>query len=281
MNSNRMYLIEKLFNNKRIRTVWNDEEEKYYISVVDVVGVLTDSEYQQARNNWKVIKFRLKKEGNQSVTKCNQLKLKSSDGKYYMTDVVDIEGMFRIIESIPSKKAEPIKQWLAHVGSERIEEIFRPSIAAERAIELYRAKGYDEKWITERIRGIQDRRGLTEIWKYCGITEDKEFAILTNILYKNWSGMTAKEYKKYKGLKNEDLRDNMSRLESILTDLSEETTRELTKEHMPYGLAQNELIAELGGSTARVAKEDIERKLGKSIITKENNLYSKYIDSDK
>lgn len=278
MNNNRMYLIEKLFNNKRIRTVWNDEEEKYYISVVDVVGVLTDSEYQQARNNWKVIKFRLKKEGNQSVTKCNQLKLKSSDGKYYMTDVVDIEGMFRIIESIPSKKAEPIKQWLAHIGSERIDEIFRPSIAAERAIELYRAKGYDEKWISERIQGIQDRRGLTEIWKYCGITEDKEFAILTNILYKNWSGMTAKEYKEYKGLKNGDLRDNMSRLESILTDLSEETTKELAKEHRPYGLAQNELIAELGGSTARIAREDIERKLGKTVITSDNNLNSKHIE---
>ena len=277
MDSNKMYLIEKLFNNKRIRTVWNDEEEKYYISVVDVIEALTESE--EPRKYWNWLKNKIQVEEHFQVSSITrQLKLRAKDGKYRMTDVCDIESMFRVIESIPSRNAGPIKQWLAHVGSERIDEIFSPSIATERAIELYRAKGYDEKWITERIQDIQDRRGLTEIWKYCGVTEDKEFAILTNVLYKNWSGMTAKEYKEYKGLKTENLRDNMSRLESILTNLSEETTKELSKAHKPYGLAQNELIAELGGSTARVAREDIERKLGKTIITSDNNFNSKHIE---
>ena len=204
MNEDKMHLVNKLFQNETIRTVWSKEEEKYYISVVDVVGVLSESD--NPRNYWKVLKHRLKQEGNESVTKCNQLKLKAADNKYYKTDVVDIEGMFRIIESIPSKNAEPIKMWLAKLGSERIDEVFDPSLAIQRGIDIYRTKGYEEDWISKRVKGIQTRKELTDIWQEGGITEDKEFAILTNEIYKMWSGMTAKEYKDFKGLKKESLR---------------------------------------------------------------------------
>ena len=279
MNQDKMYLINKLFNNKTIRTVWDKEEEKYYISVVDIVGAVSESD--NPRNYWKVVKHRLKKEGNESVTNCNQLKLKSSDGKYYATDVVDIEGMFRIIESIPSKNAEPIKKWLAHLGSERIDEIFDPSIATQRSIDLYRAKGYDEKWISERIKGIQNRKELTDIWKDGGINESKEYAILTNEIYKEWSGMKANEYKEFKGLRKESLRDNMTRIEELLTDLGEEATKELAKKHRPQGLEANKKIAKLGGHAAKSARDDLEKNLGASVITTENNLNYKYIEENK
>ena len=274
MNQDKMHLINKIFNNETIRTVWDKEDEKYYISVVDIVRVLSESD--NPRNYWKVLKYRLKKEGNESVTNCNQLKLKSSDGKYYNTDVVDIEGMFRIIESIPSKNAEPIKVWLAKLGSERIDEVFDPSLAAQRAIDIYRAKGYDEKWISKRLKGIQDRKELTDVWQENGITEGKEFAILTNEIYKEWSGMTAKEYKQYKGLRKESLRDNMDNIEIILTDLSEETAKRLAEKHKPQGLEPNKKIARMGGHAARVAREDIERNLGESIVTKQNRLDYEY-----
>ena len=279
MNQDKMHLINKIFKNETIRTVWDKEEEKYYISVIDIIGVLLDSEYQDSRNYWKVLKHRLKKEGNKTVTKCNQLKLKATDGKYRMTDVVDIEGMFRLIESIPSKNAEPIKQWLAKLGKERIDEVFDPSLAVQRSIDLYRAKGYDEVWITRRVKGIQDRRELTDVWKDSGIIEPKEYAILTNEIYKEWSNMTAKEYREFKGLRKESLRDNMSRMEVILADLGEEATKELAKEHKPFGLKQNKQIAKMGGNTAKVAREDLEKKLGKSVITNENMLNYKYIDN--
>ena len=279
MNQDKMHLINKIFNNETIRTVWNKEDEKYYISVVDIVGVLSESE--NPRNYWKVLKHRLKKDGNESVTNCNQLKLRSSDGKYYNTDVVDIEGMFRIIESIPSKNAEPIKEWLAKLGSERIDEIFDPSLAAQRAIDIYRAKGYDEKWIAKRLKGIQDRKELTDIWQENGITEGKEYAILTNEIYKEWSGMTAKEYKEYKGLRKESLRDNMDNIEVILTDLSEETTKRLAKKHKPQGLEQNKEVARMGGHAAKVAREDIERNLGESVVTKQNRLNYEYKETKK
>lgn len=274
MNQDKMHLINKIFNNETIRTVWDKEDEKYYISVVDIVRVLSESD--NPRNYWKVLKYRLKKEGNESVTNCNQLKLKSSDGKYYNTDVVDIEGMFRIIESIPSKNAEPIKVWLAKLGSERIDEVFDPSLAAQRAIDIYRAKGYDEKWISKRLKGIQDRKELTDVWQENGITEGKVFAILTNEIYKEWSGMTAKEYKQYKGLRKESLRDNMDNIEIILTDLSEETAKRLAEKHKPQGLEPNKEIARMGGHAARVAREDIERNLGESIVTKQNRLNYEY-----
>lgn len=274
MNQDKMHLVNKIFNNETIRTVWDKEQEKYFISVVDIVGVVSESD--NPRNYWKVLKHRLKQEGNELVTSCNQLKLKSSDGKYYNTDVVDIEGMFRIIESIPSKNAEPIKQWLAKLGSERIDETFDPSLAAQRAIDLYRSKGFDEKWIAKRIKGIQDRKQLTDVWKDGGIIEQKEYAILTNEIYKEWSGMTAKQYKQYKGLRKESLRDNMDNIEIILTDLSEETTKRLAEKHKPQGLEQNKEVARMGGHAAKVAREDIERNLGESVVTKQNRLNYEY-----
>jgi len=199
MNQDKMYIVNKIFNNETIRTVWNKDDEKYYISVVDMVSVISES--KDGRKYWNKLKQRLRDEGNELVTICHQLKLKSSDGKYYNTDVCDIEGMFRIIESIPSKNAEPIKQWLAHLGKERIDETFDPSLAVKRAMDLYRTKGYDEAWIQKRLRGIQDRKKLTDVWKDGGIKEGKEYAILTNEIYRSWSGMSAKEYKEFKGLR--------------------------------------------------------------------------------
>ena len=274
MKENQMHLINKMFNSETIRTVWNREEQKYYISVVDIVAVLVES--KDPRHYWNALKSRLKHEGNQSVTICDQLKLKSSDGKYYKTDVVDIEGIFRIIESIPSKNVEPIKLWLARLGRERIDEVFDPSIAVQRAIDTYRTKGYDEEWIIKRIKGIQDRKKLTDVWKEGGVTEEVEFAILTNDIYKEWSGMTASEYKDFKGLKKESLRDNMTDIEVALADLGEITTRELVKKHKPYGLEQNKIIAKLGGHTSKVAREDIEKNLGQSILSDENTLEYEY-----
>ena len=279
MNQDKMHLINKIFNNETIRTVWDKEDEKYYISVVDIVGVLSESENPQVY--WRVMKKRLKDEGNETVTNCNALKLKAQDGKYRLTDVVDIEGMFRIIESIPSKNAEPIKGWLAKLGSERIDEVFDPSLAAQRAIDIYRAKGYDEKWIAKRLKGIQDRKELTDIWQENGINEGKEYAILTNEIYKEWSGMTAKEYKQYKGLRKESLRDNMDNIEVILTDLSEETTKRLAEKHKPQCLEQNKEVARMGGHAAKVAREDIERNLGESVVSKQNKLNYEYKDEIK
>ena len=276
MNQDKMYLINKIFNGKPIRTVWDKEQEKYFVSVVDIAGAISDSKDKQAY--WRKTKQRLKKEGNETVTNCHALKLKAQDGKYRMTDVVDIEGMFRIIESIPSKNAEPIKQWLAHLGSERIDEIFDPSIVAQRSIDLYRAKGFDEEWISKRIKGIQDRKKLTDVWKDNGIESNLEYAILTNEIYKEWSGMTAKQYKNYKGLRKESLRDNMTRMEELLTDLGEEATKELAKQHKPKGLSANKKIAKLGGHAAKSARDDLEKNLGKSIITSENNLNYEYMD---
>ena len=277
MNQDKMYLINKLFNDKTIRTVWDKDEEKYYVSVTDVVGAVSES--KDGRKYWNKLKQRLKEEGNESVTNCHQLKLKSSDGKYYATDVVDIEGMFRLIESVPSKNAEPIKQWLAKLGSERIDEVFDPSIATQRSIDLYRAKGFDEKWITERIKGVQNRKELTDVWKDGGITEQKEYAILTNVLYKGWSGMTAKEYKEFKGLRKENLRDNMDSLEVSLTDISEEVTKRLAIKRKPQGLNQNIEVAKKGSNVAKNTRDDIEELLGETIITNKNKLNYQYIDN--
>lgn len=276
MNQDKMHLINKIFNNETIRTVWDKEKEKYYISIVDLVGVLSESD--RPRKYWSDLKNKLKQEGNEVSENIGQLKLKSQDGKYRLTDVCDIEEMFRIIESIPSKNAEPIKQWLAKLGSERIDEVFDPSIAAQRAVDIYRAKGYDEKWIAKRLKGIQDRKQLTDVWQEGGITDGKEYAILTNEIYKEWSGMTAKEYKEYKGLRKESLRDNMDNLELILTDLSEETAKRLAEKHKPQGLEQNKEVARMGGHAAKVAREDIEKNLGESVVTKQNRLNYEYKD---
>ena len=277
MNQDKMYLINKLFNDKTIRTVWDKEQEKYFISIVDLVGVLSES--VRPRKYWSDIKKRLIEEGHNELSeKIGQLKLKSSDGKYYMTDVCDINEMFRIIESIPSKKAEPIKQWLAKLGSERIDEIFDPSIAAQRSMDLYRAKGFDEKWIAQRIKGIQDRKKLTDVWKDNGVENNLEYAILTTEIYKEWSGMTAKQYKNYKGLRKELLRDNMSDLEVALADLGEIATREIAKKQKPYGLEQNKKVARLGGHAVKTARKDIEKNLGESIVTNKNKLNYEYVD---
>ena len=276
MNNEKMYLINKLFKNETIRTVWDKEKEKYFISVVDIVGVISESNNPQTY--WRVLKKRLKDEGNEIVTNCNALKLKAKDGKYRITDVVDIEGMFRIIESIPSKNAEPIKQWLAKLGRERIDEVFDPSLSAQRAIDLYRAKGYDEKWIIKRLKSIQDRKQLTDVWKDGGITKESEYAILTNEIYKEWSGMTAKEYKQYKGLRKENLRDNMDSIELILTDLSEEATKRIATKQKPQGLKENIKVAKHGGKIAGNARKDLENELGESVITSDNTLSYKYIE---
>ena len=277
MKEDKMYLINKIFNNETIRTVWDKEDEKYYISIVDLVGVLVESD--SPRKYWNWLKNKLKKEEDfqlSSITR--QLKLKSSDGKYYNTDVVDIEGMFRIIESVLSKNARPVKLWLARLGKERIDEVFDPSLAAQRAIDLYRTKGYDEAWIAKRMKGIQDRKQLTDVWKDGGITESKEYVILTNEIYKEWSGMTAKEYKHYKGLRKESLRDNMSELEVALADIGELTTRKLAEKHRPIGLEENRKIAKEGGQVANNTRKDIETRLGEPVITKENALNYQYID---
>ena len=274
MGQDKMHLINKIFNNETIRTVWDKEDEKYYISIVDLVGVLSESD--RPRKYWSDLKSKLNQDGNEVSEKIGQLKLKSQDGKYRLTDVCDIEEMFRIIESIPSKNAEPIKQWLAKLGSERIDEVFDPSISAQRAIDLYRAKGYDEAWIQKRLKGMQDRKQLTDVWKDGNIKEGKEFAILTNEIYKEWSGMSAKEYKEYKGLRKESLRDNMSDIEVTLADLGEIATREIAKKHNPQGLKENIEVAKRGGKIANNARVDLEREIGESVITKNNALNYEY-----
>lgn len=278
MNPDKIHLVNKIFHSETIRTVWDEEQEKYFISVVDIVGIISES--QDGRKYWNKLKQRLKEEGNETVTNCHQLKLKAQDGKYRMTDVVNIEGMFRIIESIPSKNAEPIKQWLASLGSERIDETFNPSMAIERALELYRSKGFDEKWIAKRIKSIQDRKELADVWQENGITDEVEFAILTNEIYKTWSGMTAKEYKKHKGLKKENLRDNMDSIELILSDLSEEATKKIAIKKRPKGLKENKKVARKGGSIAKVARDELEKEIGESIFTTNNKLNYEYVDKN-
>ena len=276
MNQDKMHLVNKIFNNETIRTVWDKEQEKYFISIVDLVGVLSESD--RPRKYWSDLKSKLKQEGNEVSEKIGQLKLKSQDGKYRLTDVCEIEEMFRIIESIPSKNAEPIKQWLAKLGSERIDETFDPSLAAQRAIDLYRSKGYDEKWIAKRIKGIQDRKQLTDVWKDGGITESKEYAILTNEIYKEWSGLTAKQYKSFKGLRKESLRDNMTDVEVALADLGEIATREIAKKKNPKGLNENIDVARRGGKIAGNARKDLEQELGESVVTNANALNYQYVD---
>ena len=277
MNEEKMHLINKVFNNEKIRTVWSSEEEKYYVSVVDVAGVLSES--KEPRKYWNWLKNKMEKEENFEVSSITrQLKLKSQDGKYRLTDVCDIETMFRIIQSIPSKNAEPFKQWLAKLGSERIDETFDPSLALGRAIDIYRAKGYDEAWIAKRIKGIQERKQLTDVWKDGGIEEGLEYAILTNEIYRAWSGMSAKEYKVFKGLRKENLRDNMDGIELILTDLSEEATKRLAQKNKPKGLKENLEIANKGGKVAKIARNELEKELGEPVISSINNLNYQYID---
>ena len=249
--------------------------------MVDIISALTES--NNPRNYWNTLKRRMtEEEKSELYAKCVQLKMKSQkDGKNYLTDTLDTQGILRLIESIPSPKAEPFKLWLAQMGKERIDEVFDPELAVNRAVDYYRSRGYDDKWIKQRLTGVVDRRKLTDVWKERGITKNVEYGILTNEIYKEWSGMKASEYKEFKGIRKESLRDNMTDIEVTLTDLGEIATRELAQEHKPYGLKENIKIAQMGGNVAKVARDNLEEKLGKTVITKNNALNYKYLDDNK
>lgn len=260
------------FEDQSIRTAWDEENEEWYFSIVDVVGVLTDSaDFDTARKYWNKLKQRLVAEGNQLVTNCPQLKMKSpKDGKRYKTDVATTEQLLRIIQSVPSKKAEPFKLWLAQVGRERIEEIIDPELTIERALDTYAKKGYPPEWINQRLQTIRARKELTDAWKDHGVQEGKEYAILTDEVTKAWSGMNTRQYKNLKGLKKENLRDNMSTLELALNMLAEATTTELVKVQNPQGLAENKTVAKQGGQIAGTARKNIEAQTGRPVITSGN-----------
>ena len=262
----------QLFEDQPIRTAWDEENEEWYFSIVDVVSVLTESaDYNTGRKYWNKLKQRMLDEGNQLVTNCHQLKMKSpKDGKRYKTDIANIEELLRIIQSIPSKKAEPFKLWLAQVGRERIEEIIDPELTIDRALETYRKKGYPADWINQRLQTIRARKELTDTWKEHGIEKSNEFEILTDEVTKAWSGLSTRQYKNLKGLKKENLRDNMSTLELALNMLAEATTTELTKVQNPEGLEENRDTAKQGGSVAGNARKEIEAKTGKPVISSEN-----------
>jgi len=259
----------KLFEGNKIRSSWDNEKEEYYFSIIDVIRVLTDS--SNPRDYWYRVKKRMTdEEKSQLSTICRQLRLKSTDGKMYMTDVADMQGIFRIIQSIPSPKAEPFKMWLAEIGKERIDEIIDPELTIDRALETYLKKGYSKEWINQRLQAIQVRKELTDAWQEHGVKEGKEYAILTNEISKAWSGMTTKEYKDLKGLKKENLRDNMSTLELVLNMLAEATTTELTNIHNPKNLDENKKIAKRGGTIAGNTRREIEVDTGKAVITSKN-----------
>ena len=279
MKQDKLETITKLFEGKEIRSIWNSKEEEYYFSVVDVINALANP--KDARKYWSVLKTRLKKEGSEVTTNCSHFKMLAPDGKMRLRDAMKTSYILRLIESVPSPKAEPFKMWLAGLGKERIDEVFDPEIAIKRAINYYRNRGYDDKWIKARLNGILDRNKLTDIWKESGINEGYEYAILTNDIYKEWPGMTAKEYKEFKGLRKESLRDNMSDIEVLLADIGEITTRELAKKHKPYGLNENRKIAKAGGEVASNTRKDIEEKLGEDVISKNNKLNYQYIDDNK
>lgn len=258
----------KIFENKKVRTAWNGDEEEWYFSVIDVVSVLTDS--PNPRSYWSVLKTRLKSEGSELTTICRQLKMQASDGKYYKTDCLDTKGILRLIQSIPSPKAEPFKVWLAKIGSERLDEIADPEKAILRGADYYRAKGYTEGWINQRLQSIEMRKKLTDEWKERGIKEGEEYAILTDEMTKAWSGMSVKEYKELKGLKKENLRDNMSDVELVLNMLAEVTTTAISKSEEPSTFLQSKAIARRGGKVADNARKDIELETGRKAISSLN-----------
>ena len=268
----------KLFENKKVRSVWDTEDEKWYISIVDVIEVLTES--PNPRNYWKVLKHRLIKEGNELVTNCNQLKMQSSDGKFYKTDVADVEQLFRLIQSIPSPKAEPFKLWLAEIARERLEEIDDPELGIERLMEYYHRKEYSEAWINQRLKSIEVRKELTDEWERRGVKRGQEFAVLTDIITQGWSGMTTKQYKQHKGLKTESLRDNMTNLELVLNMLAEATTAEISKEKKPKNVNENKKIAQQGGEISGNTRKEIESKTGKKVISKLNTKSIRAIESN-
>jgi hypothetical protein len=258
----------KLFNEKHIRTAWDEDQDKWYFSIVDVVAVLTES--ANPNNYWKVLKNRLKKEGSELVTNCNQLKMQSSDGKYYKTDVADTEQIFRLIQSIPSPKAEPFKLWLAKVGRERIDEIEDPEIGIDRLMETYYRKGYTREWINQRLKSIEIRKELTDEWEKRGVHRGQEFAILTDELTKAWSGFTTKQYKAFKELKKENLRDHMTNLELVLNMLAEASTTEISKDKQPKTLVEHKKVAQKGGKVAKAARLQLENTTGKKVVTRLN-----------
>ncbi len=280
MENNKLETISNLFEDNEIRSVWDNDKEEYYFSVVDVIGALTNANIP--RNYWSDLKRKLKEEGSQLHEKIVQLKMKSKkDGKNYLTDTLDTKGILRLIESVPSPKAEPFKLWLANLGSERIDEVFDPEVAANRVVNYYRAKGYTDEWIKQRLIGIVDRFQLTDIWKDSGIEHPIEFALLTNEIYKTWSGMKANEYKEFKGIRKESLRDNITNIEVLLTDLGEVATRDISREEHPKGFKENMSVAKRGGQVAKDARNSYEKATSKSAISKNNSLNYKYIDDNK
>ena len=281
MKENKLQTITNLFEGNAIRSIWDSEQEDYYFSVVDVIGALTES--QDASDYWTTLKRRLKNDEKSELTdNIIQLKMKSKkDGKNYPTDTLNTKGILRLIESVPSPNAEPFKVWLAQVGSDRIDEVFDPEIAIKRAITYYRNRGYDDKWIKSRVLGIIDRNQLTDIWKENGITENYEYGILTNEIYKTRSGMKASEYKAYNGIRKESLRDNMTDIEVLLTDLGEIATRDIAKAERPQGLKENIKVARKGGQVANDARKSYEKATNKSAITNQNALNYQYVDETK
>ena len=255
----------QLFENAKIRVVWDDEQEKYFFSVVDVIAVLTES--VDGRKYWNKLKQRLNEEGSQTVTNCHQLKLPAADGKMRLTDVADLEGILRIVQSIPSKKAEPLKRWLAQVGSERIQQMIDPERSIQQAVADYKKQGYSDKWIANRVKSIDARNELTNEWKRAGLEEGRDFAILTDLITKTWSGKTTKEYKQFKGLKKENLRDNMSTIELALNTLAEASTTEISKRKNPKTMQQNMQVAKEGGNVAKAARQQLEHTIGESVVS--------------
>ena len=277
MKQNKLETISNLFEGSEIRSIWDSEKEDYYFSVVDVIKALTDS--TNARDYWYKLKIRMTDEEKSEVsTNCRQLKMKAQDGKLRVTDTLDTKGILRLIESVPSPKAEPFKMWLASLGSVRIDEVFDPEKAVNRAVEYYRRKGYSDEWIKTRLSGIVDRFKLTDIWKSGGIEKPVEFALLTNEIYKNWSGMKASEYKQYKGIRKESLRDNMTDIEIALTNIGEIAARDIARVEKPHGLKENMNVAARGGGVAKAARNSYEKETKISAVSKENALNYKYID---
>lgn len=279
MKGNKLQTISNLFEGKEIRSVWNSEKEEYYFSVIDVVSVLTES--NDPSHYWRTLKSRMIKEGNETVTNCDTFKLRAKDGKMRNTDMLDTKNILRLIESIPSPKAEPFKMWLASLGSERIDEVFDPEKAINRAVNYYRNKGYDDEWIKKRLTGIVDRFKLTDIWKAGGIEKTIEYAMLTNEIYKGWSGMKASEYKAYKGLRKESLRDNMTDIEIALTNIGEIAARDIADSERPQGLKENMKVAARGGKVANDARVSYEKETKKSAISNKNALNYQYKDDNK
>ena len=279
MDNSKLETISNLFEGKEIRSVWDSEKEEYFFSVVDVVGALTDS--NEPRKYWSVLKNRLKKEGSELTTNCSQLKMLAPDGKMRLRDAMLTKDILRLIESIPSPKAEPSKIWLANVGNDRINEVFDPEIAVSRAVNYYRNKGYTDEWIKARLMGIVDRFKLTDVWKSGGISKPIEYALLTNEIYKGWSGMKASEYKKLKGLRKESLRDNMTDIEVALANIGEIATRDIAISERPKGLKENLKVAQRGGGVAKGARDVYEKETKKSAVSKDNALQYEYVDDVK